>query len=125
MQNPTDRNTYFSSMSQAMAEMCDIFATVMTKDLNDVPTDGIWSRVEFPTLQRSDNQGKVYTIDICNPDASQVKNYWSRLSSRFLVRRNPQSVYLPDLVDESGGGCGAENGAEADFDQGTEFEVIW
>jgi hypothetical protein len=36
------------------------------------------------------------------------------------VRRNPQSVDSEDLVDESDG-CGAADGAEADFEEGTEF----
>jgi hypothetical protein len=123
MQKPADRNTYFSSMSQAMAEMCDVFATVMTKDLNNVPTDGIWFNVAFPTLQRFDNQGKVNFIDVCNPDTTQVQKYWLRTSSRLHRRRDNQLKSIDAI--ERRDSCGAADGAEGDIDEGTDFEVIW
>jgi hypothetical protein len=120
-------------MSQAMAEMCDVFATVMTKTFDNPPLDGIWGTTEFPTLQRSDNQGKVNTVDKSNEDASKVAPYWSRLSSRLFKRRSSKLQERADNdsgVDASGdnasGTCGIDDDDVAgDFDEGTEFEVIW
>lgn len=52
-----NRVTYFEKMSEAMAISCDVAATVMTKDVNNIPQDGIWGRIEFPALKRTGNPG--------------------------------------------------------------------
>jgi hypothetical protein len=55
--------TYFENMSRAMAQLCDVYALVMTKDTGNVPQTGIWGRIEFPTLQQSGNVGgEVITV---------------------------------------------------------------
>jgi hypothetical protein len=106
--------------------MCDVFATVMTANLDVIPNDGIWYETEFPTLQRLDNQGKVDIIDKCNPDGTQVEPLWSRYSSRVRKR----SGIHPEKQDESEPAslnqCGVSHDDIAgDFDFGTEYEVIW
>jgi hypothetical protein len=58
-----NRQTYFENMSRAMAQLCDVYALVMTMDTNDVPTNGIWGRIQFPTVQQSGNVGgEVITV---------------------------------------------------------------
>jgi hypothetical protein len=52
-----NRQTYFENMSRAMAQLCDVYALVMTDNPTDVPTTGIWGRIEFPTLIQSGNVG--------------------------------------------------------------------
>jgi hypothetical protein len=52
-----NKQTYFENMSRAMAQLCDIYALVMTKDTGKVPPTGIWGRIELPTLQQSGNVG--------------------------------------------------------------------
>lgn len=50
-------------MSRAMAMLCDVFATVMTKDVNDIDQTGIWGQVEQPTLKLTGNiGGQVNTV---------------------------------------------------------------
>lgn len=44
-------------MSEAMAISCDEFAIVMTEDVQEIPQDGIWGRVEQPALRRIGNPG--------------------------------------------------------------------
>jgi hypothetical protein len=51
------RKTYFENISRAMAQLCDVLATVMTADPNNIPLTGIWGRVEFPALQQTGNSG--------------------------------------------------------------------
>lgn len=51
------REQYFAHMSEAMAISCDGFATVMTEDVNNIPQDGTWGRVEQPALKRTGNPG--------------------------------------------------------------------
>jgi hypothetical protein len=126
MQTPADRATFFENMSQAVAEQCSVFATVMTKDVNNIPTDGIWARVEFPTLQRSDNQGRVDSIDKCNPDASIVQPLWTRSRSRLVRRTTNATLEARDDPPNPIGQCGIDSEDVAgDFDEGTEYEVIW
>lgn len=58
-----NKQTYFENMSSAMAQLCDIYALVMTQDTKNVPQTGIWGRVEFPALQQSGNVGgEVITV---------------------------------------------------------------
>lgn len=51
------REEYFAHMSEAMAISCDEFAIVMTEDVQEIPQDGIWGRVEQPALRRIGNPG--------------------------------------------------------------------
>ena len=44
-------------MSRAMAKLCDVYALVMTMDPTNVPNNGIWCRVELPTVQQNGNVG--------------------------------------------------------------------
>ena len=77
-QDKDKRQQYFGNMSAAMATMCDVFATVMdvsvdeTKDKEKVNKNGIWYNVEYPTLQKADNEGKVNQIEAMNPDGTIV-----------------------------------------------------
>lgn len=125
MQRPADRSTFFENMSQAVAEQCSVFATVMTKDVNNIPQDGIWARVEFPTMQRTGNQGRVDSIDKCNPDATIVQPLWARGKSRLVKKATNTTLYQRDEPPNPGQ-CGIDSEDVAgDFDEGTEYEVIW
>jgi hypothetical protein len=42
-----------------MAMLCDVLATVMTENVDRIPKDGIWGRVEDETLKRGDNPGGI------------------------------------------------------------------
>jgi hypothetical protein len=55
MKNKKDRNTYFENMSRAFAQLCGVYCTVMTPDPNNIPSDGIWGRIEYPELKRTSN----------------------------------------------------------------------
>ena len=57
--NESQRTIYFENMSRAMAMLCDVLATVMTKDVDHLPKGGIWGRVEDETLKMGDNPGGV------------------------------------------------------------------
>jgi hypothetical protein len=58
-----NKQTYFENMSRAMAQLCDVYALVMTDDPTNVPQTGIWGRIEFPTLKQSGNVGgEVITV---------------------------------------------------------------
>jgi len=123
MQTPDWRQTYFENMSQAVAEMCSVFATVMTVDIQKIPDDGIWHNIEFPTLQLRGNQGQVDFVEVISPDGKQEQKLWSRFSSRLLTRgKNHVEKRDPIISDD----CGIDNDDVAgDFDEGTDFEVIW
>jgi hypothetical protein len=65
-----DRTTYFEHMSEAMAISCDVFATVMTRDTDSIPKDGIWGRIEEPALQQTGNPGGQVDTVSSLPQAS-------------------------------------------------------
>ncbi|RYP05530.1 hypothetical protein DL765_009819 [Monosporascus sp. GIB2] len=123
MQKKEDRNVYFQNMSTAMATMCDVFATVMdksvdsSKDPNGIRMDGIWGQHEFPTLQKSGNEGKVNQIEATNRDGTIVFTFWTRGSSRLgrgLGRWEKRDT------------CGIDNDqTAADFDEGGDYPVDW
>jgi len=120
MQNKDNRRAYFVSMSTAMATMCDIFATVMdkevdqSKDKNKITMNGIWGKNEFPTLKMSDNVGKVNQVDATNPDGSIVFTFWTRGSTRLRKRQTEQLT------------CGiSDDQIAADFDEGGDYPVDW
>jgi hypothetical protein len=46
----TSRSEYFSRMSEILAELCSGSATVMTEDIDAIPTGGIWFWREAPRL---------------------------------------------------------------------------
>ncbi|KAF8241422.1 hypothetical protein K440DRAFT_642771 [Wilcoxina mikolae CBS 423.85] len=82
----TVRTTYFENMSRAMAKLCDKFATVMTKDIHNIPTDGIWGRVEEPTLKETGNIGgqvnylifSCAQIEVVDRNGGNKKEIWKR-----------------------------------------------
>ena len=52
-------------MSRAMAMQCDISAFLMTQNPKDIPQDGIWGRIEQPTLKLTNNPGgQVDTVRV-------------------------------------------------------------
>jgi hypothetical protein len=77
MGNARDRQEYFDNMSKAMAETCDVFATVMTTDVENLPQAGIWGRIQFPQLKAGSSDGKVGSLDLINEDGTQIKSSFS------------------------------------------------
>lgn len=96
--------------------MCDIFATVMSPNVNDVRIDGIWGQVEFPTLQRSDNDGTVHQIEVSSPDGQTVKPFWTRGSTRKIKRQDPATSTVS---------CGTGDDTAGIFDEGGDLDVDW
>ena len=126
MQNKADRQSYFVVMSTAMAITCDIFATVLDPDPNDVRLDGIWGQHEFPQLQQYGNDGIVYNIEAMNSDATQVAKFWTRA---ILDQRDANgTVESNDWLAERGADdeCGiVDDATAAAFDEGGEYPVDW
>lgn len=116
MQDQAKRKTYFQNMSEAMATMCDVFATVMSPNPKDVIMDGIWGQVEFPTLMRSDNDGTVHQIEAMSTDGETVAPFWTRGSTRKIKRQGPAASPVS---------CGTDDDTAAIFDAGGELEVDW
>ena len=53
MDDPGQKQAYFENMSRAYADLCSRFVTVMTPDVTNIPTNGIWNDVVFPELKRT------------------------------------------------------------------------
>jgi hypothetical protein len=62
---PGDLWAYWNIMSEAMATLCNVKATVMTTDINNIDESGIWGQTEKKTLQRTGNTGgRVDTVSL-------------------------------------------------------------
>ncbi|KAI1075724.1 hypothetical protein F5B20DRAFT_594864 [Whalleya microplaca] len=121
MQDKTKRQTYFEHMSESMAIMCDVFATVMDPDPHHVRMDGIWGRVEFPTLKKTGNQGTVNQIEATNADGTQLVNVWSRPHKRSPDMSEPNDTNVNTRAT-----CGIDgNDPSGDFDVGGDYPVDW
>ena|ERR1700734_215219 len=116
MQDKEKRKTYFENMSEAMATMCDIFATVMDPNVKKPLLSGIWGTVEFPTLKNSGNDGTVHQIEAVSPDGKTVAPVWTRGSTRKIKRQGTAA---------SPASCGTDDDTAAAFDAGGKFEVDW
>jgi hypothetical protein len=73
---------YFMSMSKAMAAECsgDVFVmtTANLKENEDVPEDGIWWQVEFPTLidpNRAEDK-KITKVSTCHRLIWKLERHW-------------------------------------------------
>ena len=118
LQHKDQRRAYFEHMSEAFATMCDVFATVMVEDVDRILQNGIWGRIEFPTLQKSGNDGTVYSIVATTPDGGKVKDIWSRFSG-------PKTKRQGGYTERSGPSCGTDDATAAVFDEGGELPVDW
>ena len=58
----TDRYRYFVQMSLALAMTCSGTATVMTPDVNNIPTNGIWALEEAPQLKANTGANTINTV---------------------------------------------------------------
>jgi hypothetical protein len=135
-------------MSQAMAEMCSVYAVVMDPDINNVRQDGIWGQVEFPTLQGWNNQGRVDLIEAMNPDGTEFVRIWSRYpeadgeeggeegepEKEDVVEQHGDEPEKEDVIEppmfvrrnETAAACGStDDDTLAAFDEGGVFEVLW
>jgi hypothetical protein len=59
MANAKDQMTYFENMSQAYAMKAHNMATVLHRNIDNPPMDGIWARKELPILQAAGNPGGI------------------------------------------------------------------
>jgi hypothetical protein len=55
MDKDSTKFEYFENMSRAYAQLCELFVSVITPDVENIPTDGIWARIEQPELERTTN----------------------------------------------------------------------
>jgi hypothetical protein len=148
MQDKAKRKTYFRNMSRAMATMCDIFATVMSPKVKDVRMDGIWGQVEFPTLERSDNDGVVRQVEAISPNGKTVAPFWTR-GSTLMRSDNDGAVHQVEAILTDGktvepfwtrgstreikrrglaaplASCGTDDATAGTFDEGGDLEVDW
>ncbi|KAH7082451.1 hypothetical protein FB567DRAFT_594924 [Paraphoma chrysanthemicola] len=86
---------YFMSMSKAMAAQCEgeVFLMTMTDLVNndDVPEDGIWWQVEFPTLiDEKRAGGKVTKITYLQVDDLTIKEFEALKDLPKDQRRAPE-----------------------------------
>ncbi|KAI1376871.1 hypothetical protein F4677DRAFT_445190 [Hypoxylon crocopeplum] len=118
MDDYDQRTQYFSSMSAAFVSMCDGVAYVMDPNPATPRTDGIWGQVEFPTLQRTDNQGTVNTVIGIDGNGGTNVTIWTRGQNAKLAAR------ATGILGEN---CGiGENGPEAyQFDDAGSYVVYW
>lgn len=62
----TPMRMYFKLMSKVLASECTRKAAVMTLDLDDIPTDGIWAETERAELMESKKRDAVGVVSpIC------------------------------------------------------------
>ncbi|KAG9185991.1 hypothetical protein G6011_02547 [Alternaria panax] len=101
MQDKQKQIQYYSSMSEAFASMCHVFATVMDKSIghdaataNDVKQDGLWFRAEFPTLQRL---RQVDMIEAISEDGGRRITYWTSLG---VLGTSAQQQDVIDRLDK-------------------------
>lgn len=85
--------------------------------------NGIWGKVEFPTLQRSDNDGKVLQVEAMSPDGKEVEKFWTRGKDRMVKAKRQD--YTPVTHVARDDTCGADDDTAAAFDVGGEFPVDW
>ncbi|KAF2240302.1 hypothetical protein BU26DRAFT_526093 [Trematosphaeria pertusa] len=86
---------YFRNMSRAMAAMCDVFATVMDKNINPqhkdfdtVVQNGIWYKTEFPQLYLGGLGKRVTQIEAISPDGNTAFTYWTQGGHPQSEKRN-------------------------------------
>lgn len=102
-----DTRKYYEHMSSAMAQLCDGYATVMTKDISSIPLDGIWGTSELPTLKRGGKRGEsVHTILAVDANGDNSKTVWEHpkedlencKNKRSLVSRPGMKRYKPEQL---------------------------
>jgi hypothetical protein len=112
------RRTYFKNMSRAMAKSCEIFATVMTEDVESIPEDGIWYTVEYPTLQ---HEGKVSTILAITTDGFTGKVIWDDSNDKRAGKSSRNLAMMTAKRDE----CGTDRETAAAFNDDGDLPVNW
>ncbi|KAF2429955.1 hypothetical protein EJ08DRAFT_679478 [Tothia fuscella] len=75
----TPMRMYFKLMSKVLASECSREAAVMTLDLDDIPTDGIWAEAERPELMGSTKPDAVSMIWVFDPKELRVQLMWNRI----------------------------------------------
>ncbi|KIX05227.1 uncharacterized protein Z518_06099 [Rhinocladiella mackenziei CBS 650.93] len=96
MSDSTKQKTYFENMSRAYARNCVGATYVMTKDIHNIPTDGIWSRVEQPELQKDGGAAESIT-------AVRVGTY------KMRDKEHESSAMLSQILMASGAGMSRES----------------
>ena len=107
---PTTTRAYYENMSSAMAQLCGGFATVMTKDVDKIPLDGIWGMFELPTLKKGSRRGEsVHTVVAVDTKGEKSKTVWEHpnhdleeceMKKRSLVERQGVKRYAPEQLQE-------------------------
>lgn len=108
--NATDTRIYYENMSSAMAQLCSGFATVMTKDIDNIPLDGIWGTSELPTLKKGGRRGEsVHTVVAVDAKGDKSRTVWEHPShdlanceaqKKSLVERQGVKRYAPERLQE-------------------------
>lgn len=96
---------YFARMSTAMARICHGKAHVLTKDMKNIPHDGIWEQYERPTMVNPDKEDipgfvsppmvdMVSEIGYYNDDKLTQINRRSRYCNRQIYPHPSESTNL-------------------------------
>ena len=101
---------YCQNMSAAMARLCGGFATVMTKDISNIPIDGIWGTSELPTLKRGGRKSEsVHTVVAVDAKGDKSKTVWEHpkhdlenceMKKGSLDKRQSVKRYTPEQLQE-------------------------
>lgn len=67
-----ETTVYFENMSRAVALTCRGHVFVMSDTPDDLPVEGIWGTVEFPTLQMMYQQGLISTLTAISSDGETM-----------------------------------------------------
>lgn len=130
MQDEVKRRIYFESMSAAMATQCDISATVMDPTPASPRMDGIFGRIEFPTLKEGNNKilhptygGKANHLEGINPELTNVVTFWKRPGT---MKRSVGTFFSnTTLLPETNDPCGTTIENFESFDEGGAYAVDW
>jgi len=112
-------------MSQAMAQMCAVVATVMDRDPDNPTKDGIWWNTEFKQLRENTGDKKIDYITGILPDESKTWRYWTADSSSKRGLGDSAGNASPAVLEARGGSCGVDHKVAGNFDVGGKYPVQW
>ncbi|KIW94094.1 uncharacterized protein Z519_05410 [Cladophialophora bantiana CBS 173.52] len=76
-------------MSRAYARLCSVLATLLTPDVNNIPMNGIWARIEFPELVRTTSfdhpLGQVESVSVPNALPGHASIIFRVISRPYMI----------------------------------------
>ncbi|TKA81293.1 hypothetical protein B0A55_02863 [Friedmanniomyces simplex] len=123
------RRTFYENMSRAFARMARTRATVMHSkvDYAVVPEDGIWARIELPTIRESTD---VETLLKLSEDSSISRSYavtrdtWETVRELIQRAMNEVRAIFREARSRSEDGAGSACSLWGSVDEGW-LEMLW